>query len=355
MARIESIAKAGYYPTPPRVTELICNRIRHFARHRMPSKGIRILDPCCGQGEAAAAAAQRASQLGLEPSTYGVELNYQRAKAARANLDNVLSCDFFQTTIAHGSFDILWLNPPYDLEVAGSPSRRTETAYLKRCIPYLKKSSGILILIIPRKSLPDCASTLSREFHNLHCLAFPPPEADRFDQLVITGTRKNEPAPDPAVTQTLTKLAWGLQEPTSIASPPNNWELTLPREGHLPSEILFANHRINTAQALAEAASRGIFSNPSTKERFWPTRQLTSRPILPLRQGHIAIMTAAGFLDNQVLTSIEEQDSLIIKGRTYKESAITAETQTSRTETEFVSTTIRCLNLSTGERRDIKP
>ena len=66
-------------------------------------------------------------------------------------------------------------------------------------------------------------------------------------------------------------------------------------------------------------------------------------------------MTAAGFLDNQILPGQDGTDPLIIKGRTYKETLTTASAKTSRTESEVMRTTIRSLNLRTGERQDIKP
>ena len=112
---------------------------------------------------------------------------------------------------------------------------------------------------------------------------------------------------------------------------------------------------IDVAEALSEAARKGILSSPTIRERFWPTKHLTALPVLPLRQGHIALMTAAGFLDNQILPGQDGTDPLIIKGRTYKETLTTASAKTSRTESEVMRTTIRSLNLRTGERQDIKP
>ena len=354
MARIESVAKAGYYPTPPRVTTLIASAMNAHPKRRSNRRGCRILDPCCGDGEAAATVTHKVKNLGLLPTTYGVELNKERAQAARSTLDEVLNCDFFHTTIAHDSFDLLWLNPPYDLESPEGTARRTETAYLKRCIPYLKKESGILVFIIPKNALADSASTISREFRNIHCLDFPRPERDNFGQIAVTGVRKPQPLPNPELTLQLRNISWGETSIRNIADPPSTWHLTFPRESHEPGDILFASQRIDVELALAEAASKGILSAPSVRERFWPTRQLTTRPILPLRQGHIALMTAAGFLDNQVLTGAEDQDDLIIKGRTYKESIETARSLNSKTETEVMRTTIRSLNLRTGERCDIK-
>ena len=355
MARIESIAKAGYYPTPPRVTDIILKGLYRPYGGRHAKKGARLLDPCCGQGEALHSLAKKAQSAGALVTTYGVELSQQRARAARPIIDHVLNSDFFHTTIAHDAFDILWLNPPYDLETPDSAVRRSETAYLQRATPYLKREFGLLIFLIPQNALADCASTLSREYHRVTCLRFPEPEFQNFGQVVVTGYRNTQPMPDPNLTQLLRNIAWGIHETHTLSAPPDSWRLSLPAHGHDPQDILFASQQIDLNLALAEAAQRGILASPTVRQRFWPTQKLTSRPVLPLRQGHIALMTAAGFLDNQVLHGRNGQDDLIIKGRTYKESVLTKSQPNSSTETEVMRTTIRSLNLRTGERRDIKP
>ena len=355
MARIESVAKAGYYPTPQRVTDIIAAKLYRPYGGRRPKQGTRLLDPCCGQGEALETIASSARATGAQVTTYGIELSQPRARAARAVLDHVLNCDFFHTTIAHNAFDVLWLNPPYDLETADDTVRRSETAYLKRCIPYLKKTVGLLVFLLPKNALSDCASVLSREFSTLACLTFPEPEYQNFSQVVVTGYRNSEPTPQPDTTQWLRNIAWDVHETHTLAAPPQSWSVHLPAHGHDPDDILFASQRIDLPLALAEAAHKGILASPAVRQRFWPTEQLATRPVLPLRQGHIALMTAAGFLDNQILHGRNGQDDLIIKGRTYKESITTETNPNSATETEVMRTTIRSLNLRTGERRDIKP
>jgi len=45
MARLESMAKMGYYPTPPSVVE----RIKTFIKIQEQTI---MLDPCCGEGNA---------------------------------------------------------------------------------------------------------------------------------------------------------------------------------------------------------------------------------------------------------------------------------------------------------------
>ena len=110
MARLESAAKAGYYPTPPRVAAAIAH---YLTPARIGSKRtLRLLDPCAGTGEAAAMVARA---LGAE--SYGIELNEERAEAACRQLDHVLATSAFSVRLAHSAFSCLYLNPPY----AGAP------------------------------------------------------------------------------------------------------------------------------------------------------------------------------------------------------------------------------------------
>ena len=83
MPRLEAIAKAGYYPTPPSVVERVAALIR--AAHPTTRRAVRLLDPFCGTG---AALRQLAEAIGGE--TYGIEIEGQRAEEAREVLDHVL-------------------------------------------------------------------------------------------------------------------------------------------------------------------------------------------------------------------------------------------------------------------------
>ena len=73
---------------------------------------------------------------------------------------------------------------------------------------------------------------------------------------------------------------------------------------------------------------------------------------MPLRQGHVAMLTAAGFLDNLML----EQDGtrILVKGRTFKEYEVTEETEEKVVRIERMRTSVISLDLDTGEFEDIK-
>ena len=73
--RLAAQAKGGFYPTPPRVVDLVAELIHtpSGAYHR-GRETLRILDPCCGAGEALAQLAQRLDRPNAIPiETYGVE------------------------------------------------------------------------------------------------------------------------------------------------------------------------------------------------------------------------------------------------------------------------------------------
>ena len=93
--RLEGVAKAGYYPTPPSVVERIAALIRPAARS--PRQAVRLLDPCCGTG---AALRQLADAVGGE--TYGIEIARHRADDAQATLDHLICGSPFAVRLAHG-------------------------------------------------------------------------------------------------------------------------------------------------------------------------------------------------------------------------------------------------------------
>ncbi len=76
MARLASKAKAGFYPTPDNVTNLLTAKLN-------VEEGARLLDPCSGKGITLAT-------LGKGAVTYGIELDHQRAQEARTRLQKVI-------------------------------------------------------------------------------------------------------------------------------------------------------------------------------------------------------------------------------------------------------------------------
>jgi type I restriction-modification system DNA methylase subunit len=83
MPRLEAIAKAGYYPTPPSVVERVAGLIR--PAHPTTRRAVRLLDPFRGTG-----AALRQVADAVVGETYGIEIEGRRAEEEGTTLDHVL-------------------------------------------------------------------------------------------------------------------------------------------------------------------------------------------------------------------------------------------------------------------------
>ena len=188
--RLAAQAKGGFYPTPPRVTDLIAELIQPPAAYARNDETLRILDPCCGEGEALARLAEGLGKPHAAPvETFGVELHSERAEEAKYRLDRVLGTDLFATSIANGAFGLLYLNPPYDWD--SGEEKRVEHSFLTHCTRYLVED-GLLVLVVPRQRLAVSARYLASHFSRIDCWAFPEPERKAYDQVVLLGYRKAE-------------------------------------------------------------------------------------------------------------------------------------------------------------------
>ena len=253
--RLAAQAKGGYYPTPERVVDLIAELIHtptgYYHRGR---ETIRILDPCCGAGDALERLAEGLDQPNaMTIETYGVELHRDRAEQAEKRLYRTLAVDLFATSIANGAFGLLLLNPPYDYD---SEDKRTEHAFLTHCTRYLAES-GLLVFIVPRQRLAVSARYLSTHYGRMRCWAFPVPEREVFDQVVLFGYRKADPVPDAPAESMV--LGWSLGEPEPLRSQRNSYSHPEYTPATTPSgDILFTTRTVDPVAAAAEARRSGL-------------------------------------------------------------------------------------------------
>ncbi|NOT53009.1 MAG: hypothetical protein HOP18_00245, partial [Deltaproteobacteria bacterium] len=171
--REKAKARGGYYPTPERVARLIA---AHLVATRGPGE-LRLFDPCCGTGSAL-----RTLSLTL-PSpvvTVGVELHSGRAQEAHELLTRALQADAYKLRCTHQAFSLLFVNPPYDHDAAGS---RQEETFLKHTLPYLAPG-GVLIAILPiaRAAQSRVCTLLTSWCTDFHVVRFPAPEYEVFTQ-----------------------------------------------------------------------------------------------------------------------------------------------------------------------------
>ena len=353
--RLEAQFKGGYYPTPPRVLEMIA-KLLHPDRYGKGPKTdgdkpvCRLLDPCCGTGEALANIAdlvtERGQAGGTALQTYGVELHQGRAQEAAEILDRILASDLFATSIANGVFSVLYLNPPYDDD---QEDKRVEHAFLTHCTRYLAMG-GILVYIVPRRRLAVSARYLATNYHDVRCWTFPEPESEVYDQVVLMGCRNANSRQDEFLRKQI--LDWA--NPNQSTLDPLNLRDFAGYYAPLVSggPVQFNLRTVEPAVAAAEAQRSGLWTDPEMKDVLWPEVQVRPRPLMPLKRGHMAMLTAAGFLDNLVLQG-SSGERVLVKGRTTKEAVVVEETEEALVTREVMRASIMSLDLDTGHLEEV--
>jgi Uncharacterised methyltransferase family (DUF6094) len=216
MARLESVAVGGYFPTPESLLPAIAGLLT------APKKEARIsfLDPCAGEGTAVVTIAKALRPIEPEvqrhtfyggrstnDDVWSVEMEESRHKALQDNVQNItygcrgqaLHGDAFQVTWEkgkHAGATVLYLNPPYDLDPV---HRRLEERFLDRFTPALARG-GVLLFVVPGYALSASAETLARRYTGVKAYRFPEPEWGAFKQVVLVARRGDDlMAPDKAI------------------------------------------------------------------------------------------------------------------------------------------------------------
>jgi predicted RNA methylase len=332
VARLASQAVAGFFPTPARVVAALCNQLTATAAGT--KRVVRVLDPCAGTGEPAATLAQ---VLGGE--SYGIELNTERAEQCRARLDYVLATSAFSVRLANGAFSLLWLNPPFD---ADDEQRRLEHAFLTGLSRALCPN-GVLALLIPQSRIAVSARYLAAHYTDFRAYRFPDPEYAAFRQIALLAIKKAQAMPDPQVQARLE--GWSAADlpplPDNSVGPP----VVVPALAR--ANIFFAPLAFDPHLAVQEAWRRGVWMQATFAEQLWPPDERPVRPLMPLRRGHLALLIAAGLLNNVVLR--QDGKRVLVKGRTSKE-LVPVESDEPDTEIarEMLFTSVVVLDLDSG-------
>jgi predicted RNA methylase len=329
--RLEAQAKAGFYPTPPRVVDIIKTWIGEKTTGPR-----RVLDPCCGPGEPAA---QIAAAAGCE--AYGVELNTERAQAAKGILTKVVAGDLFSVRARPGAFSILYLNPPYDFDAEDG---RTELSFLKHTLPYLAPR-GLLLFLVPQKRITNrIARVLAAYFDDLKVRKFPADEFEAFGQIVIAGFKKARAEINGDVLAGLSGI------PTMDLPEIHRKEFAFGIPA-VTRDFFIRSSEFGPDELSEELKASTLWKEPALGllEEDDQTR-VPIQPLMPPRKAHLAVLIAAGLINNQILEA--NGRSLLIKG-TAKKVIDRFEEETEKgikiTERERIVTQINAFDLKTGE------
>lgn len=333
MARLESEAKGGYYPTPPEEMERIVKLLRteHGAE-------ITLIDPCAGEGDALKLMSQRLAETSsCRVTTYGIELEKGRAKKAESKLDQVLACGYEEARMSHESFSAMYLNPPF----AEMQGRRLEEIFLQDLTNDYLPADGILILNIPLYVLRSLSKTLASRFLDIRVFRFSDQNGnyDRFQQVIVFGRRRQKGLRsnnERIYKERMEKELFNLSFLGKDAVTPLDKAVKLPISYEIvPAPkpvVLFQSMKVEPEDIIASQLNAGHFDKVMQK---MSSLEITSsarniRPAMPLKYTHIAAAISAGALPETMgshmlvgVTKRVQEERKAINPKTGKEQDIT--------------------------------
>jgi hypothetical protein len=318
MARPESIAVGGFFPTPSHLIPLI-------ARHLSVGDGGRIYyaDPCAGDG---AAIYGLHEAMGSSAEVFSCEMEAERHTGllARANLDGynaaqrTLHGDAFRIEMS-AAIGCLLLNPPYDLD---SVHGRLEQRFLERFTTALC-DGGVVVFIVPHYALAASAKTLATTFDNVECFRFPKEDFAAFKQVVVFASKtKPRLSPDALILARVNGWAKTVARCPILGSKEDTHEL------HGTHSTLTWQLRefdlkglISKARPWRESRSKGVAGVLTVVPHILPEIPVedllfrTYRVATAPRPAHIAAGIASGlFNGREVSSATPGMPNLLVKG-----------------------------------------
>src|SRR6266704_4598867 len=145
---------------------------------------ISAIDPCVGDGVAFTHLLE-----GRQSHRYGIEIDANRAEQARSMGIDTLQANTMDVRCAAEAVSLLYLNPPYDVEVGSTNNQRLELVFLEHTCRWLKPG-GVLVFVIPQPQLKSCARILSEHFGDLAVYRLTEPASVQYKQVVVLGRRR---------------------------------------------------------------------------------------------------------------------------------------------------------------------
>lgn len=281
-AHLMNRIKMGYFPTDLEHVKLIKKAVR------FPKGQVNILDPCCGEG-----LALKAFSEGENAVTYGIEIDEERGRRARENLDRAVLGSFFYSRYPFGRFHAIFLNPPYLSCPGPDGRRRMERAFLADTLPLLMKG-GLLVYIIPsHRATESVCGFLATYFKNISLYRFRDSEYKKYKQVVFFGIRADKHEGGKTAKK-IEELSLNPEKIPLIDTIPEGL-YSLPEK---ESEVPYFRGSVFDTEELAEQ-----LKSSDSLEILFEQSQLENRvrkPLLPLNLSQIGLVGASGLMNGLV-------------------------------------------------------
>ncbi|MBS9781910.1 MAG: hypothetical protein KGV56_05380 [Gammaproteobacteria bacterium] len=297
--------KSGFFPTDLGTVDMVMKRL-------LPNnKGVNLLDPCCGEGEALS----QFKQLYPNAQTFGIELDQGRYEIAKEKLDNAYYSDVYDVNLGRSQFDLLFLNPPYGNDLtdkfSSDKTERLEHKFLIQTFSTLK-ADGVLVYIVPATSIDESrAKWLLARFKDLTMFKA---AVDTYKQVVVIGKKLKQQR---SVNNKMVEAFIG-GKPTDVA---------IPLKYSVPNSKYHAKIRINRLNevGVAEIINHYPGQWPYFNTLFGNVVNEFKQPIHNLSQWHLALLITSGAVQGKV-TSNDGSQTLLVKGAVKKHKKVSQTT-----------------------------
>lgn len=309
-----NFVKDGYFPTDSETLIRIAGAID-------PDSDIgtaRIIDPCCGEGAALNELENHLKLNGRDFTSFGIEINEERAYHAKEILQHVAHSNIEQVWVSQKSCGFLFLNPPYGDMIRdkgdidnGAGLGRLEAHFLEKSQDWLQPN-GLMVLIVPHYIVDErFARMVTSHFTDVSIFLAP---EQQFKQCVIFGVKRRQKA-QPTKRDIEALVTSGKQ----LVELPETWMLkryTIPSiNSERADKFTFKIVEIEVNQLKAELSSH-LTLWPQMKAHFAIRGQSSIRPLMPMSPWHLALALVSGQVNGYVEGS--DGQRYLVKGSTHK-------------------------------------
>lgn len=316
----QNFARNGYFPTDEGTLSRILSALA-------PSEqgGMRILDPCAGEGVALAECKHHLGASRCE--AHAVEYDEERAWHAKTLVDACIHGDFFAAAVKPSQYGLLFHNPPYGDSVAdqaqlsdakGRGRQRLEKRFYEHSNALLQ-TGGVMVLIVPHYVLDaEFSGWIGGHFERVRVFRA---MVDDFRQVVIFGVRRRQSTAGRGKTKALLEAVGRGEE---IPRLPEQWT----EAPYVVPPITAMEPKFHYTGLDARQLAEELAGCPSLWDRF-PVHfaagaTVHRRPATAMRPWHLALGLAAGQISGEV--KAEDGRVLIVQGHTRKEQMVTTTT-----------------------------
>jgi hypothetical protein len=284
--RVAGRMRLGFFPLPTAEA----GRIHGFLT--FPNRCCPALDPCIGDG---VAFSQIAS--GEKVLRYGIELEANRAEAARALVHDLIQGNCFDVQCPVETLSLIYLNPPYDFELSEQSSQRMERLFLEHVYRWLRPG-GVIVLVIPAQRIGECSPVFSAQFRDVRVYRLTEPESVRYEQVVLFAVRRTrydrERLPDGEISRARRWYELLVTNPETIQPlpPQPDHQYTLP-----DGEPVRLSHRGLPLDQIEDLLVRSSAYRQAAPILFAQEKESAGRPLTPLHGGHVGLICTAGMLN----------------------------------------------------------